>query len=327
LRSNTLAMITRTLNQKQQISGDLPSGSGNSQMSIDPRTKIILGVDTGDMYLWAIDLVSRLKFPRPLLTLLHAASVTYPVPPASPETQAKYAEFVEDLGSQALRQAQEYAASRGLQTTTKLAFGRAADSMIIEGNKSNADLIALCAVKHGSWSNGYMGSATCALALYGDQSMLIAKTPLGHTNPIRAVLALDHSQKKDSILERFLQLSPRGIEDILIVSGYGLAEQTVQAAESSLPNFVEEYNRVRLTEMNELNGIAALRLRESGYHVTTRAICASPNSALQEAMEEFQGDLLMIGAVGEENTPIRRIGSVALHQLSSEQYSVWMIRN
>jgi nucleotide-binding universal stress UspA family protein len=304
----------------------------SAQETIRPKirrelnTKILVGIGSDEGHIPALDLLGRLRFPESEITLLHAVDTAYPIPDADGAKEAEYARVMENIGRRLLPLAKNEAQLRRLEVKTELVFGRAADCLRSRAERDNSQLIAVCATKHGPWSSGYMGSATCSLALNATQSLLVAKPPIHHKSTLRVVLGIDQSTKVDALLQRFVDLAPQGIEEIFIVSAYQIDDEIARAAHEELPMLGGDIDRFLLERFSEKNADLVRLLTGFGYRAQSSVDCAAPVDALQAAMKDFRADLLIIGGTGDASPAGSKIGSVALHEIIAEPYSVLMLR-
>jgi nucleotide-binding universal stress UspA family protein len=296
------------------------------QTQVAKTTKIVVGIDSAKGYVPAIDLLARLKLQKPFATLLHAVDTRCPLENADAHVQAEYAKVVENIGLRSLDASVDEACGRDIKAKTKLVFSPVADAIMRESEESGADLIAIRALKHGAWASGYLGSATCALAINSSKSLLVAKKPIEHSHPLRIVLAVDHSSQTAGLVWRFLQLAPAGIAEILVLTSYEINDETARAANRNLPALGADVDRWLSESLAEKNDRLVGVLAEHGYQAKSSVIKEPADDAIRVAMQGFRADLLIIGALGNGSSAGAKIGSIALHEITAEPYSVLMLR-
>jgi len=86
--------------------------------------KVIVGIDSNGAYRHALDLLAKLRFTKPHLTLLHAVPSSSPIQLPDVRCQSEYTKVVQNLGLSTLDAAVDEACGRDLQSKTKLVFGR-----------------------------------------------------------------------------------------------------------------------------------------------------------------------------------------------------------
>jgi nucleotide-binding universal stress UspA family protein len=158
------------------------------------------------------------------------------------------------------------------------------------------------------------------------RSLLVAKRPIEHRRPLRAVLAVDHSDHTSEVIFKFLQLAPKGISDILVLTSYQIDDETAKTAHRNLPSLGADVDRWLSESLAEKNRRLVELLGEHGYKATSCVVNEPADDAIRVAMQVHHGDLLIMGAVGSGSCPGAKIGSIALHEITSEPFSVLMLR-
>jgi nucleotide-binding universal stress UspA family protein len=288
--------------------------------------RAIIGIDTKEAYKPTVELFAKLKFTDSHLTLMHAAPVVCPITAADARAEAEYTKVVQNLGLAALDAAAEFATAHGIEPRTKLVFGRAADSLILEAQAEDSELIGLRATHRGSSKSSYLGSATCALAINSPTSLLVAKGPFKSNHEFTAVLATDHSNTSDKWIERFLNFGPKGISRLHILSAYEVNDEVAAAAHKNLAMLGGDVARWLNETIAERTEAVADKLAKAGLEVTFSVVETPATDAIRNAMRDTHADLLIIGAHGNTQPPGAKIGSVALHQVVAEHYPILMIQ-
>ena len=291
--------------------------------------KAIVGVDANEAYKPALCLLGRLGFPNVAVTLLNVVSPVMPyLPPESSdaELQADYLKVVENAGLNALDSAVDEACSRDLHARTKLVFGSPADGIMEEVAAQHADVVAVAATHHGTWSSSFLGSVCRALAIGCPASLLVAKGDSPRVRPFRVVFATDHSAFSQRCLEKFLAMNPKGIDEIHVVSAFSLSDQQAEVLARNLPALGGDVDRWLEEQIETKNEEVCARFRAAGFQTTARATNASPNDAIRQAMQETKSAMLIVGSHGKGFLARTFIGSVSLHQVVAEPYPVLVIR-
>lgn len=288
--------------------------------------KVILGIDTKEAYKPALDLLAKLRFDGLHVTLFHVAPSVCPITGADARVDAEYTKVVQNIGLAALDDAQTEANSRNVPNQTRLVFGRAADEMMREADAQGADLVAICATHRGELTSSALGSATCALAIGGSASLLVAKGAAPTSDRFTVVLATDNSPAAQHWIERFIALGPKGIDRLHVLSAYEVDDVAAVAAHMNLSMLGGDVERWLQEAMTAKTDVAVKRLAEAGFNVTSEVVNAPAADAIHRAMKSHRADLLVIGAHGALELPGARIGSIALHEIVVEEYPVLLVR-
>jgi nucleotide-binding universal stress UspA family protein len=198
--------------------------------------------------------------------------------------------------------------------------------MMHEAELENADMIALCATHHGTWTSSYLGSATCALAINSPVTLLVAKGAVKRSGGFTAVLANDHSNISQRWIDHFISFAPQGITNLHVVSAYEVDDEAAAAAHKNLAMLGGDVERWLNETITERTKVTADKLTEAGFNTTFSVKEGPATDAIRQAMQEQQADILIIGAHGNTQVPGAKIGSVALHQVVAETYPLLIIR-
>ncbi len=291
--------------------------------------KAIVGVDAHEAYKPALCLLARLGISSLAATLLNVVSPVMPfIPPeaSDAELQADYLKVVENAGLRALDEAIDEACSRDLHARSKLVFGSPANGIMEEVIGQHADIVAVAATHHGTWSSSFLGSVSRALAIGCPASLLVAKGNTPRTKPFRVVFATDHSPFSERCLEKFISFKAKGIEEIHVVSVYSLSDTQAEVLARNLPALGGDVDRWLEEQIETKNEEVCAKLRAAGYQTTSRAVRAAPNDGIRQAMQETNAGLLIVGSHGKGFIARTFIGSVSLHQVVAEPYPVLVIR-
>jgi nucleotide-binding universal stress UspA family protein len=292
-------------------------------------TKIVVGVDNLCAYRPVVGLVERLGFPEPQLSLLHAARETLPYAPAfgpSREVEAQYAETTTALGNAALGEAMKLVSSKGLPCEARMTHGNAANALIEAAKAENADVIAINTNPAGVARNSYIGSVPRALTIGSPTSVLFAKGEKGKRGVFRAVFATDHSPFAERCLARFLELAPKGIEEIHVLSAWQVDDRESELLGRNIAMLGGDVDRWIEESVEEKNAEVVKRFEAAGYRSGSIVVKEKPNEAIHHAMERVRADLLIVGSQGSGAMTRDLIGSVSLHQVTSEFYPVLVVR-
>ncbi len=308
---------------------DLPTASLSETPSAKVGLEIVVGIDNVGLYRPVVALLERLRFPLARYTMIHSAKENFPFVPAfgtSQAIEAQYAKTTTSLGELALGEATKLFNAQGLPAEAHLTHGKPSERLVAEAEARGADLIAVYAVQSKRVGSSAVGSVSHALVVASTASVLVAKGEPEGDGPLRAVFATDHSPFAALCFDRFLGLAPEGIEEIDVVSAWEIDEaeseilgQNLTALDGDADRWIEEAVEARNAEV-------CRRLEEAGYRTRSLVRRGDPNAVIPAAMRETAADLLIIGSQGSGAMTRALVGSVSLNQVSTETYSILIVR-
>lgn len=291
--------------------------------------KILVGIDTAGIYRPVIKLLGRLGFDGAEVTLAHSVDVLYPVPMYGVAEAAMGVDFVENMtkiGEEALQEAVDLACLNKLKAEVALLEGAAGPALIEFAERNHFDLIAIHSERKGQLSSLFLGSVARGLAIGAHHSVLISKGDVPSGGPLKAVFATDHSAYAHRALDAFIELKPKGIGSVHVVSAAWMNEYEAYVAQydlSKISGSTEEWVEGQLRSKNRE---AVEKLTAAGYSATSTVKPGTPDIAIKEAMEMTEADLLVMGAQGHGFMHRLFIGSTSLHQVVAEPYAVLILR-
>lgn len=294
---------------------------------------ILLGVDAQRRCQPAIWLIGRMSFADATATALSVVeeptSIGLAVPPdmgaaisidISRLTEAAQ-KHAQKIAMEAAKALEEY----GIKSESKIAFGNAADKLEEAANEIKADLIAVGSEGKGTLEALIFGSVSSALCSHAKTSVLVGKGEVAKEGKVRAVFATDHSKYATKCLHRFIEMSPRGIGRITLMSAYQVTINqradmfgipgVEPAIEAGFRDQIEKKLRYDAHAFNAL-----------GCEVDTMLIESEPNQGIAQAMKETNSELLVLGAKGHSAVERFLLGSVTHYQVSHGDYSVMVVR-
>lgn len=293
--------------------------------------KTLIGVDNEGQYLDAILLLGRLRFranqillahvQAPILDPVYAAPSTY-IP--DPSLDKKLREAGQKLLQTAEREAR--AVDLGHTFDKHYLVGPKVGCLMDIATDHEVDLLAIGSGNKGTLESVLTGSVGRTLAADAVQSFLIARDQRRAAGGVRAVYASDLSIYSDRCLDRFIGMVPEGLEAISVITATerrgkeDLVQQFGYGPDDHVSD--EELRRIG-TEVGE--GMAE-RLRSLGYRATFSLEEGYPHEALPTAMARTRSELLVLGAKGHKFIDRLLHGSVSYHQVSSQPYSVLVLR-
>ncbi len=293
------------------------------------KTHVVVGVDSADNYVPAIGLIQRLEFPQPHIELIHAAPELLPIPfpfGDRAEIEARYAEVVGHLGNSALQSSTNLACGKGIACDARLVHGNPAERLIEAASRDKVDLIAINSTRCGIVQKSYIGSVARALAIGSPVSVLVTKGNQGVRHTLRAVFATDHSPFAQRCLEQFIRLAPKGIQEVHVVTAWQLDDNESAILGKNLASLGGDADRWITEELETMNRADCEKLEAAGYRAVSIVRQGKPNEVIHHAMADVRADLLVVGSQGSGAMSRGLVGSVSLHQVTTEFYPVLVIR-
>jgi nucleotide-binding universal stress UspA family protein len=296
-----------------------------------PTMRTLIGVDADGLYRSAIDLLGRLGFAGNQATLAHFDSTITPV--GVPivydfADSAEVQERIKDLGENLLEASANSARAAGLGEfpTTIYALGNSSSSLLDLADTDRADLVAIGSRKHGALESFFLGSVGRALAIGAHQSFLIARGVRKAEGPVRAIFATDHSDYAKRCFNRLLDMNPKGLEHVTIVTA---TESSIDSSFGSemgyddrTPYSISEAEDRMRAHGDEMVARLAAKDISAEFHLVE----GYPAEVLRQEMEARSADLLILAARGHGLIERILIGSLALHIVVAEPYSVLVLR-
>lgn len=292
--------------------------------------KAIIGIDSGGSYEPAVRLFARLKLANPDTTLINVADLVLPytsfgVPPTMQATN-EFVEGLREAGRHAVAEAKAIYAEYGGEAKTQVVSGPAVLTLLDEADRIDADVVAVASTRKGALATLFTGSMSRSIVSSCKHSVLIAKEGVRKEGPVKVVLATDHSPYADRAIDRFLQLAPKGISKIHVVTAYEVSDKEAELLHIDVPNFsgdILEWIAARLAEKSQaLVG----KLSQHGYTADYTLLKGDPNHVIETEMSRTGSELLVVGAQGHGFFDRVFVGSVSFHQVVAEPYSVFVIR-
>ena len=297
------------------------------------QSRTIVGIDSDNNYEAALDLLGRINFEGNQVTLAHYDPPVEPMLLAPPvildymdSTQLE--SEVHAAGASLLRRASEKATSAGLNETGQPDLGvrNAAVGLMEEANKIKVDLIAVGARDHNPLKCFVFGSVGRALAIESKQSFLVARdSSCNRSGKVRAVFATDHSDYAKKCFEKFISMRPQGIDTITVVTATNrfledeISCQTGFNDRAYSLNDEEVSDRVAGSQMVH-------QLATIGISGEFREMDGAAEDAIRLAMADASAHLLILASKGHGFLERLLTGSLALHAVVAERYSVLVLR-
>lgn len=287
----------------------------------------LFGIDLGGNYKSAADLFKRLDFPRPEVDLIH--TVELPIfedsyPGYIPETScADLAGLRQSAGQQALDNACDI--FNFCKHRCFMNQGNPAAELMDYADNAKVDLVACGGSHHGILSSFLFNSVSRALTVAAHQSVLIGRAhPFGN-GKLKVVFATDHSRYSDLALQLFLSWKPQGVAKIAVVHAFRYHD-THEMFTADPVSSNQSYEEAAFEAVRLRNSTIADEVQKAGFACESLVLDESANSGIKRAMAECNADLLVLGAQGHGFLERLTIGSVSLHQVVAEDYSVLIMR-
>lgn len=292
-------------------------------------TNVVVGIDNVRAYRPIVQLLTRLEFENVHAKLIHSAPNRLPFTQTLGNVEGieeRYAEATGNLGQAALLEAGELFSENHIPSEILLTHGHAAERLIEEAEAVNADLIAVNGMRVDLVGANAIGSVSAGIAIATKQSVLISKGSREIGPRFRAVFATDHSPFSSRCLERFLQLAPKGIAEIMVVSAWEIEDDEAEHLGKNLAKDLAGVDRWVGEAVEENNQKICHALEAAGYATRSKVLKGKAKEVIEQTMAELEADLLIVGAQGSGAMSRSMMGSVSLHQVVSGAYPVLILR-
>jgi nucleotide-binding universal stress UspA family protein len=293
--------------------------------------KTVVGIDSSQESLNAIRMVGRLMFAQPQLQLIHV------IERLSPEEWANKPQNANNLLTQFLRlqekEGQEWldkatAMARDLQVPAEAALkygSTVANQLLQAAQDCQADLLAIGSRDESALGKLLIGSVGRKLVTSSPRSLCITRTELSQTKePLDAVFATDHSEYASRCVDTLLQLAPRGLRRLTIMTAY--PREMVRSMRSFMPHIPSDISKWLETHLNEQNQKVSERLKSLGCEIQSKVLAQDPDSAIEDSMQATASKLLIMGAQGHGFLERLTTGSHTFRQAVSGKHSVLILR-
>jgi nucleotide-binding universal stress UspA family protein len=291
--------------------------------------KVVIGIDSEDLYREAIHLTGRLEFEDCNPVLVHVSdTILMPMMAATvlpPRPEVFRA--VRTLAERVLHDAARACDDANLVGPPEIRHREGNSSMEIlrVAEEEGAALVAVGSRRQGALGSTLLGSVGRALAIHGERSFLVARSGVTTRGNVRAVFATDHSAYADRCLDDLLRLDPRGLNDLRIVFATEGNPDIVRRAAVGVER--QDLSEEDAAAIVKAKGEALVRqCLESGRPAEYRMVDDFAIGALRNAMYETKSDLLIVGARGHGFVERLVIGSLSLHMVVAEPFSVLVVR-
>lgn len=293
-----------------------------------PPVRIALGIDLLGAYVPAASLLEAMRFQAESLALIHVAAERPPIVSGHgvDGLDERYHEDTERLGRAALDKARGALLDDGRDCVAHLVRGRPAEGLVNASEALEADVVAVNAVRRQALGVNAIGSVTSGLTAAGKSCLLIAKGGQARQNDLRAVFATDHSRYAERSLDRFLELAPKGIAEILVVSPWQIEEDDAERLARDLAMTRPEVDRWIEESIERLSAKTCARLEAAGYKSSYRVVRGGANDEIDIALADARADLLIVGSLSGEADPQTLLLSVSLSHVVASSAPLLLLR-
>jgi nucleotide-binding universal stress UspA family protein len=301
--------------------------------------KIICAVDASDECIKSLELCVRLAFPSPSFELVHVierlAPLVYGEYSGSTDLIDQVMKTQRDMGRESLLKGQDVlkgflGEKRAPVTsvTPHLLEGFIARELSELAKTTNADLISLGHIERSRLEGIFYGGVGRKLAVVSPCSILIARDKPVKKAGFHAVFATDHSDYANQCFDYFLARFPTGIEKLTVMSSYSpVASAIVSASARNSWEKAGEWIEAGLERENQKikKKLVSTAAGESVV-VDTLVLAATPQDAIEKAMQQANADLLILGAQGHGFMQRFMMGSVSFYQATEGRYHTMIVR-
>lgn len=288
---------------------------------------ILVGVDLEGNYRAAVPALARLEFTEPRLVFVQVApsALVFTQYPLETTAVAQIEGAFEQGGKATLEEAVKLAREHRLTAETRFAFGSPVECLNDFADHLHADLVAVRSVHHGFWQAELLGSVSRGVLLSGRAGLLVVRDEPSTQGAFDAVFAVDGSERQALYVSRFLSLAPKGIGTIHVGSAWGVSSHIEEFLRRPMPHSEEAMKGMEHAAQRCVDE-AREQLDAAGYKTAGHVLPGSPNAALHGLMQDTGSQLLIVGDHGKGFVERLLAGSVALHQIMCESYSVLVVR-
>jgi len=227
--------------------------------------------------------------------------------------------FMESLSSQVLS-----ASDTVNQVGIHVLDGAPAYELLHYADANATSLISVSASTNSQLETLFTGSVARNITNTAHQSVLIAH-PRKRTGPLRIVLGTDHSTYANKCIEQLIGWSPRGIENIEVVTAFDDTLLRSRAADTGVAG-VSAADAVRDAISNRTNSIAK-RLKLISPKTHCSVVVGTASDSLRQVAEETSADVIIVCAKGHSMLERLTLGSTSLDLAIHAPCSVLVLRH
>jgi nucleotide-binding universal stress UspA family protein len=291
---------------------------------------VVIGIDSTPSSHDAAALVAAM-WPRGLrVSLVNAIpsvlpdAATSPAGAASPMIEVRRSH--EKAAWEAIDEARDRLRLEEAGIESHLEWGPPAERLLAVAEAQRADLIAVGSTRKSALGSLFVGSVSREVLRASPVSVLVAKRPAVHPDGLVAVFATDHSEYANECLDELVRLAPTGLRRLVVLTSNEIDATKVGVLIHDLPALADRAEGWITERLVQENRRIAERLAALGPRCEAAVKEMPVNAAIRLAMDEYQADLLIVGAHGHGFFERFFLGSVSFHQVANEPYSVLVLR-
>lgn len=262
--------------------------------------KVVLGIDQSPASQAALELMLRMKFEGLHLTLVHSVESVLP----AGEFVDAQGHAIPDLamenrksGSVLLREAQERAELYGVEAHARTCLGDPLLALEGVASETDADLIAVGRNRQPVWQEILLGSTAKRLLHESKRHLLIAHGPVEAKGNLKVLFAVDHRFETNAYIKSFVDMRPRGIGEVEVLTVNCTNDEDVRELVHGLPVSTEVAESWVYTGLRERNAGLTRLFRTLGVPTVPRVAYGNiPDNVLADIAERSKADLVAVGA-------------------------------
>jgi nucleotide-binding universal stress UspA family protein len=293
---------------------------------VAPKMRLLIGVDLDGNYRSTLNLLSRLNFPYPEVTILTVDEAgDFPVAmPHMPNFAGNGTSItLNEVGPKLLAKATEEVIAAGFPCKSIYEPGDPAGQLILQAIQIPADLIVIGSHPAKDSASPIRGTISKALANDSETSFLIAREVGGGSGPLKVMFATDHSPFAEQAFNKLLVWGAKGIEEVTLFTAidpehhsiFGGLNRDVGQGEPMDPKVMADHT-ADLEKRLDVVGIRSVVQHGEGHG-------AKP---IDIAMRESSAEMLILGARGHGFMKSMFLGSVVTSILKVATYPVLVVR-
>lgn len=293
--------------------------------------KAVVGIDASAESLNTIGLVGRLSFSEVQLQLIHVIERLSPEdwankPQTANDLLSRFLKMQEKEGQEWLNKAAALAKEYNIPAETSLKYGSTiANQLLQTAQTTQADLVAIGSRDESALGKMLIGSVGRKLVTSSPVSLCICRTDFSKTTePMDAVFATDHSDYASRCVDTLLQLSPRGLRRLTIMTAY--PKEMVKSMRNFMPSVPTDIAQWLERHLEQQNQQVRERLTGLGCEIESKVVASDPDEAIDAVMHGTSSRLLIMGAQGRGFLERLATGSHTFRQAVAGKHSVLILR-
>ncbi|MGV3618506.1 MAG: universal stress protein [Fimbriimonas sp.] len=230
------------------------------------------------------------------------------------------------IGSTTVGEVEEFLREHGACYKSRILWGAPTAELLTLAEEEEADLIAVGTTRKTSLGSLFLGSVSRGVLCGSETSVLVAKSRPKHPEGLVAVFATDHSDYSKKCVEELVRLAPSGIRHMVVLTANEIDRTNVGVLVNGLPHLAEEAEEWITSRLRQENGRICERLSAICPACEVVIKQSSVEEAIRSTMEEYDADLLILGAQGHGFFERLLLGSVSFHQVTAEEHTVLVLR-